>query len=52
MTTITNVPGVFMAGTCAAPRPINNVFVDARAAAMTTASYLEGYDIEKRIVYA
>lgn len=51
MTTITNVPGVFMAGTCAAPRPINNVFVDARAAAITASSYLEGYEIEKRISY-
>ena len=51
MGTITNIPGVFIAGTCAAPRPINNVFVDARAAAITASSYLEGYDIEKRISY-
>lgn len=52
MGTITNIPGVFIAGTCAAPRPINNVFVDARAAAITASSYLEGYDIEKRISYS
>ncbi|NTW32568.1 MAG: CoB--CoM heterodisulfide reductase iron-sulfur subunit A family protein [Bacteroidetes bacterium] len=49
MTTVSNVPGVFFAGCCVAPRTINNVFVDARAAALMTSSYLEGYDIEKRI---
>lgn len=52
MTTISNIPGVFFAGCCAAPRPLNNVFVDARAAAITTASYLEGFEIEKRIIYS
>jgi len=49
MTTISNIPGVFFAGCCVAPRTINNVFVDARAVAIMTASYLEGYEIEKRI---
>ena len=51
LTTVSNVPGVFFAGTCVSPRTINNVFVDARAAALMTASYLNNYEIEKRIVY-
>ena len=50
LTTVSNVPGVFMAGTSAAPRPINNVFVDARAVATMVASYLQSFEIEKRIV--
>lgn len=49
MTTVSNIPGVFFAGCCMAPRTINNVFADARAAALLTASYLEGYTIENRI---
>ena len=50
MTSVTNVQGVFIAGCCMAPRTINNVFVDSRAAALMTANYLEGYEIEKRIM--
>jgi heterodisulfide reductase subunit A2 len=49
MTTVSNIPGVFFAGCCMAPRTINNVFADARAAALLAASYLEGYTIENRI---
>jgi heterodisulfide reductase subunit A len=49
LTTISNIPGVFFAGCCMAPRTINNVFADAQAAALLTASYLEGYNIENRI---
>lgn len=49
LTTVSNVPGVFFAGCCMAPRTINNVFADSRAAALMTASYLENYEIEKRI---
>jgi heterodisulfide reductase subunit A len=48
-TSVSSIPGVFFAGCCVAPRTINNVFVDARAAAMMTSSYLEGYAIEERI---
>ncbi|MDD5571899.1 MAG: FAD-dependent oxidoreductase [Bacteroidales bacterium] len=44
-----NVPGIFYAGTCVAPRPINNTFVDARSAAVMVASYLENYKVEGRI---
>jgi len=51
LTTVSNIPGVFFAGTCVSPRTINNVFVDARAAALMTASYLNNYEIEKRIVF-
>jgi heterodisulfide reductase subunit A len=50
MTTVSNVPGVFFAGCCMAPRTINNVFADSRAAALMTANYLEGYEIQKRII--
>jgi len=49
MTSVSNVPGVFFAGCCMAPRTINNVFADARATALLTSSYLEGYTIENRI---
>jgi heterodisulfide reductase subunit A2 len=48
MTNISNIPGVFFAGTCTAPNSITNTITDARAAAAAIASYLEGYDIEKR----
>ena len=51
MTSISNIPGAFFAGCCGSPRTINNVFADARSAAMMTASYLEAYDIEERITY-
>ncbi len=50
MTTVSNVPGVFFAGCCMAPRTINNVFADSRSAALMTASYLENYSIEKRTI--
>ena len=48
LNTNSDVPGVFFAGTCVAPRPINNTFVDARSAALLTHSYLQGYEVEKR----
>jgi heterodisulfide reductase subunit A len=40
MTNVTNIPGVFMAGTCSGPRTITNTITDARAAASEIASYL------------
>lgn len=48
MTNISNIPGVFFAGTCTAPDSITSTITDARAAAAAVASFLEGYDIEKR----
>jgi len=48
LTNVSNVPGVFFAGTCTSPKTITNTITDARAAASTIASYLQGYDIEKR----
>ena len=41
MTNVTNVQGVFMAGTCSGPRTITNTITDARAAASEIASYLK-----------
>jgi heterodisulfide reductase subunit A2 len=49
LSVVSNVPGVFFAGCCVAPRTITNVFADSRSAALMTSSYLEGYAIEKRI---
>jgi heterodisulfide reductase subunit A len=47
LTNISNVPGIFFAGTCTSPKAITNTITDARAAVTTVASYLEGFDIEK-----
>ena len=49
MTNVSNIPGVFLAGTCTGPRTITNTLTDARAAAAKVASFLEGYDIEERL---
>ncbi|OFX72807.1 MAG: hypothetical protein A2X12_05930 [Bacteroidetes bacterium GWE2_29_8] len=48
MTNISNIEGVFLAGTCVGPRTITNTIVDARAGAAAIASYLSGYDIMNR----
>ena len=48
MTNTSNIPGVFITGTCAGPKCITNTLTDARAAAAKVASFLEGYDIEER----
>ena len=47
-TNVCSVPGVFATGTCLAPRAISTTMADARAAASTVASYLEGFNLEKR----
>ena len=49
MTNVSNIPGVFLAGTCTGPRTITNTTTDARAAAAKVAGFLEGYDIEERL---
>jgi heterodisulfide reductase subunit A len=41
MTNVTNIPGVFMSGTCSGPKTITNTITDARAAASEIASYLK-----------
>lgn len=48
LTNVSNMRGVFFAGSCTAPKTITNTITDARAAATTVASYLEGYDLEVR----
>lgn len=48
MTNVSNIPGVFLAGTCAGPKCITNTITDARAAAAKIGSFLEGYDLEER----
>lgn len=49
LTSITNVKGIFMAGACIHPRTINNVFNDARTAALMVHTYLNESPIEQRI---
>ena len=49
MTNVSNISGVFLAGTCTGPRTITNSITDARAAAAKVAGFLEGYDIEERM---
>ncbi|MBI5219562.1 MAG: CoB--CoM heterodisulfide reductase iron-sulfur subunit A family protein [Bacteroidia bacterium] len=51
MSNVSSEPGIFMAGTCTSPRTIANTIMDARSAAATVASYLEGYNIEKRTIH-
>ncbi len=48
LTNVSNIPGVFFAGSCTGPKTITNTITDARAAATTVASYLESYDLEVR----
>ncbi len=48
LTNVSNIRGVFFAGSCTGPKTITNTITDARAAATTVASYLEGYDLEVR----
>lgn len=48
MTNVSSMPGIFLAGSCTAPRTITNTITDARAAAAKIASYLQAYSIENR----
>lgn len=48
LTNVSNVPGVFFAGSCTAPETITHTITDARAAAAKIASYLSGYDIKRK----
>jgi len=47
-TGMTKAPGVFLAGTCTAPRTITNSILDARSTAMRVAGYLNEWKTEKR----
>ncbi|MBU0487937.1 MAG: FAD-dependent oxidoreductase [Bacteroidetes bacterium] len=47
-TNVSSVQGVFLAGTCSAPRTITSTITDARAAAAKITSYLSQYSIEQR----
>lgn len=49
-TNISNIPGVFFAGACTAPKTITNTITDARAAATTIACYLEKHEISSRTI--
>ncbi len=44
----TNVPGVFVAGTCTSPKSINDTMIDARSAAAQVISYLKKLKISER----
>ncbi|PKP03778.1 MAG: FAD-dependent oxidoreductase [Bacteroidetes bacterium HGW-Bacteroidetes-6] len=44
----TSVPGVFMAGSCSAPRTITNSILDARSTALRVAGYLKNSNVENR----
>lgn len=47
-TGMSDVPGVFLAGTCTAPRTITNSILDARSTALRVAGYLNEWKTEKR----
>lgn len=47
-TGMTSVQGVFLAGTCSAPRTITNSILDARSTALRVAGYLNGSKAEQR----
>ncbi|MPL97763.1 Ferredoxin--NADP reductase [bioreactor metagenome] len=47
-TGMTKSNGVFLAGTCTAPRTITNSILDARSTAMRVAGYLNDWKTEKR----
>lgn len=49
-TNISNVAGVFFAGTCTSPKTITNAITDARAAVTSVACYLEEYQITERTI--
>jgi len=49
LTNVSTVPGVYFAGTSTGPKEITNVIADARSAALKVASFLENYEIEKRV---
>ncbi len=50
LTNVSNVKGIFFAGSCTGPKTITNTITDARAAASTIANYLSGHDIHNRIM--
>jgi heterodisulfide reductase subunit A2 len=50
LTNISNIPGVFFAGACTAPKTITNAITDARAAATSIVCYLEKYEIAERTI--
>jgi len=50
LTNVSDIKGVFFAGSCTGPKTITNTITDARAAASTVANYLNGHDIDKRII--
>lgn len=50
LTNTSNVPGVFFAGACTGPKTITNTITDARAAAMTIATYLGNSELSRRTI--
>jgi heterodisulfide reductase subunit A len=50
LTNVSDVKGVFFAGSCTGPKTITNTITDARAAASTIANYLSGHEIDNRII--
>jgi heterodisulfide reductase subunit A len=43
-----NMPGVFLAGTCTSPKTINDTITDARSAAAQVSSYLNDHRVSRR----
>jgi len=50
LTNVSNIKGIFFAGTCTGPKTITNTITDARAAASTIANYLSGHEIDNRVM--
>ncbi|MFH2142922.1 MAG: FAD-dependent oxidoreductase [Bacteroidota bacterium] len=48
LTNVSNLDGVFFAGTCTGPKTVTNTITDARAAASSVASYLLGFNLHNR----
>jgi len=50
LSNVSNMPGVFFAGTCSGPMSIKYTFTDARAAVTKINCYLKEYELQHRIL--
>lgn len=50
LSNVSNMPGVFFAGTCSGPMSIKYTFTDARAAVTKINCYLKEYELQNRIL--
>lgn len=51
LSNVSNMEGVFFAGTCSGPMSIKYTFTDARAAVTKINCYLKGYELQQRILF-